>query len=93
MAEPDIAAVLAAAPVPAWRILRSVCWMLGVEKPPVLAKLDRRPPKSPKPAKPPPVLPPWATYQPPPPPAPEWDYHHPKPSFFWPWIGPKPKTA
>jgi hypothetical protein len=92
LAEPEVAALLAAAPVPAWRILRSVCWMLGVEKPPVLAKLDRRPPKPPKPAKPPPVLPPWATYQPPPPP-PEWDYHHPAPSFFWPWIGPKPKTA
>jgi hypothetical protein len=92
MAEPEIAALLAAAPVPAWRILRSVCWMLGVEKPPVLARLDPRPPKPPKPAKPPPPLPPWATYQPPLPP-PEWDYHHPEPSFFWPWIGPKPKNA
>jgi len=89
--EPEIAAVLAAAPVPAWRILRSVCWMLGVDKPLVLARLGPRPPKAPKPAKPPPPPPPpWLL----PPVSPdEWSYHHPKPSFFWPWIGPKPKTA
>jgi hypothetical protein len=88
--EPAIAAVLAAAPGPAWRIVQPVCTMLGVAKPSVLAKLDRRPPRAPKPGKPldhpPPPLP-WEVL----PPTPELpDY---QPSFFWPWIGPKPKTA
>jgi hypothetical protein len=83
--EPEIAAVLAAAPVPAWRILRSVCWALGVRKPAVLG--PSKPPKPGKPLdhKPPPL--PWEVL----PPTPELpDY---QPSFFWPWIGPKPKTA
>jgi hypothetical protein len=87
LAEPEIAAVLAAAPKPAWRILRSVCWMLGVEKPQVLAKLDPRAPKPGKPLDHPPPPLPWTVL----PPTPELpDY---QPSFFWPWIGPKPKTA
>jgi len=92
LAEPEIAAVLAAAPKPAWRILRSVCWMLGVEKPPVLARLDPRPPKRPKPGiplPPPRRPPPWEIL----PPTPDASYYHRQPSFFWPWIGPKPKTA
>jgi hypothetical protein len=90
--EPEVAAVLAAAPGPAWRILRPVCVMLGVAKPTVLAKLDPRPPRAPKPGKPvyvPPPPPPWEVL----PPDPDASYYHRAPSFFWPWIGPKPKTA
>jgi hypothetical protein len=83
--EPEIAAVLAAAPVPAWRILRSVCWALGVRKPAILG--PSKPPKPGKPLDHPPPPLPWEVL----PPTPELpDY---QPSFFWPWIGPKPKTA
>jgi hypothetical protein len=59
MAEPEISAVIAAAPVPAWRILRSVCWMLGVEKPMVLAPPKPPNPKSGKPLYHPPPPMPW----------------------------------
>jgi len=85
--EPEIAAVLAAAPVPAWRIVRSLCWALGVRKPAVLG-----PSKPPKPGKPLPMRPrplPWEIV----PETPELPTYHQKPSFFRPWIGPKPKTA
>ena len=85
--EPDIAAVIAAAPVPAWRILRSVCWALGVRKPALLG-----PSKPPKPGKPIPVPPrplPWEVV----PATPELSYYPRQPSSYWPWIGPKPKTA
>ena len=47
--EPDMAAVLAAAPGPAWRILRPLCRMLGVPRPAFLALPPRpRKPKKPK---------------------------------------------
>jgi hypothetical protein len=85
--ESEVASVLAAAPVPAWRILRPLCHALGVRKPAILG-----PSKPPKPGKP--------LYQPPPPlpwevvPAtPDLSSYHRQPSFYWPWIGPKPKTT
>jgi hypothetical protein len=52
--ESEVASVLAAAPVPAWRILRPLCHALGVRKPAILG-----PSKPPKPGKP--------LYHPPPP--------------------------
>jgi len=87
LAEPEIVAVLAAAPEPAWRILRSICRALGVEKPPVLG--PSKPPKPGKPVHVPPPPPPWEIV----PATPELPYYSSTPSFFWPWIGPKPKTA
>jgi hypothetical protein len=89
MAEPEISAVIAAAPVPAWRILRSVCWMLGVEKPMVLAPPKPPNPKSGKPLYHPPRPLPWEVV----PATPDLSSYHRQPSFYWPWIGPKPKTA
>jgi hypothetical protein len=48
LAEPDVAAVLAAAPGPAWRILSPLCRMMGVKRPAtlVLPPRPRKPRKS-----------------------------------------------
>jgi hypothetical protein len=89
MAEPEVSAVIAAAPVPAWRILRSVCWMLGVEKPSVLAPAKPPNPKLGKPVYVPPPPLPWLVV----PSTPDLSYYPRQPSFSWPWIGPKPKTT
>ena len=54
LADPKMAALLAAAPASLGRPLRSLCHMLGVEIPPVLAPAPRvRPPRPPKPERPP----------------------------------------
>jgi len=87
--EPEIAALLAAAPVPAWRILRSVCWALGVGKPAILG-----PSKPPKPGKPlyhPPRPLPWEV-----PLVPEPDtsyYFQDGPRYYWPRVPIKPRTT
>ena len=82
MAEPEISALIAAAPVPAWRILRSVCWMLGVEKPPVLAPPKPPNPKSGKPLYHPPPPLPWLV-------VPSTDvslYYQDEPRYYWPRV-------
>jgi hypothetical protein len=56
LAEPEMAALLAAAPGPMWRTLRPLCRMLGVERPAMLAPPPR--PATPKPPKPKPPPPP-----------------------------------
>jgi len=89
--EPQIAAVLAAAPGPAWRILRPICRMLGVDKPRALAQLD--PPKRqprPRPGKTLPVSPHQPLYRLP---APEWGYEPAVPRYYWPRVPIKPRTA
>jgi hypothetical protein len=45
--DPEMAALIAAAPVSLGRPLRSLCWMIGLRPPPILA-----PPKRPKPPRP-----------------------------------------
>jgi hypothetical protein len=88
--EPEVASVLAAAPVPAWRILRPLCHALGVRKPAILG-----PSKPPKPGKP--------LYHPPPPlpwevshlPEPNFSYYYQaEPRYYWPHIPIiRPKTT
>ena len=70
LADPAMAALVAAAPGPARRPLRSLCRMLGVAPPPLLA-IPRPPPAAPKPppTKPPPAKPPPAKPRHPQPPA------------------------
>jgi len=48
LTDPAMQAVMAAAPAPAWRILRPLCRMIGIPRPDILA-----PPPRPKPEKPP----------------------------------------
>jgi hypothetical protein len=54
-ADPEMAALLAAAPAPLGRPLRSLCWMLGVRPPPILAPPPAVRPRTrpPKPERPP----------------------------------------
>ena len=59
--EPEIAELIAAAPKPMIRQLRSLCWMLRLEPPPILAQPKRPARPRPKPA---------TTASAPPPPAP-----------------------
>jgi hypothetical protein len=47
-AEPEMAALLAAAPAPMARALRPLCWMLGVTPPPILAAPARPLPAPPQ---------------------------------------------
>jgi hypothetical protein len=57
---PEVVAVIVAAPGPLRRPLRSLCHMLGVEPPPILARPGTReaaPPPPPAPEAPPPPLP------------------------------------
>ncbi len=90
MAEPEISAVIGAAPVPAWRILRSVCWMLGVEKPPVLAPAKPPDPKLGKPVHVPPPPLPWEIL----PASPDMSFNHDPPRYYWPRIPiVRPKTT
>ena len=49
LADPEMLALLAAAPAPMRRPLRSLCHMLGVEPPPMLAPLPRARPQTPAP--------------------------------------------
>jgi hypothetical protein len=87
--EPEIAAVLAAAPVPAWRIVRSVCWALGVRKPAILG-----PSKPPKPGKPVPVPPPPLPWTIVPMAEPDMSYYHAEPRYYWPRVRiVRPKTT
>jgi hypothetical protein len=72
--DPEVVALLAAAPAPLGRPIRSLCWMLLLRPPDILAPPRRprrpakpRPPREPKPAPLPPIGPP-----PTPPDAPEW---------------------
>jgi len=85
--DPEIKAILAAAPEPAWRILRPLCSALGVRKPAILG--PSKPPKPGKPISYPPPPLPWEVV----PYIPDATELYRKPSFFWPWIGPKPKIA
>jgi hypothetical protein len=49
LAEPEMAALLAAAPTALRRPIRSLCWMLGISPPPILALPPRpRPPPAPR---------------------------------------------
>ncbi len=47
--EPEMAALLAAAPAPMARVLRPLCWALLLKPPPVLARPRRPPPPDPEP--------------------------------------------
>jgi hypothetical protein len=57
LTDPDMQAVMQAAPVPAWRILSPLCRMIGMPRPAILAPPPRpkaeKPPKPPKAPKPP----------------------------------------
>ena len=81
--DPEMAALLAAAPVSLRRPLRSLCWMLRVEPPKLLARPARpaqtRTPRPPRPRREP--LPP---YRPPTPPeAPAWMQNWPPSRTRW----------
>jgi len=88
--QPEIVAILAAAPVPAWRIVRSVCWALGVRKPAILG--PSKPPKPGKPLPPPRRPLPWEV---PLLPEPDVSYSfHDQPRYYWPRVPIiRPKTA
>ena len=83
--DPGFAALLAAAPASLGRPLRSLCWMLRVTPPELLAppKRPRKPPKprEPRPPRPPPLPPPRPP--PTPPEAPAWMHGMPR-SARWP---------
>jgi len=58
LTDPEMQAVMEAAPGPAWRILRPLCRMIGIARPDILAPPPRpkaekppKPPKAPKPRK------------------------------------------
>jgi len=76
--DPEMAALLAAAPVSLRRPLRSLCWMLRVEPPKILARPARpaqpRKPRPPRPRRE--KLPPY--YPPTPPEAPAWMHGMPR---------------
>jgi hypothetical protein len=55
LAEPEMAALIAAAPAAMARTLRPLCWMLGISPPPILALPPR--PKPPRPPAPEPEAP------------------------------------
>jgi len=81
--DPEMAALLAAAPVSLRRPLRSLCWMLRIEPPKILARPARpaqpRTPRPPRPRREP--LPP---YRPPTPPdAPAWMQNWPPSRTRW----------
>ena len=81
--DPEMAALLAAAPVSLRRPIRSLCWMLRVEPPKILARPARpakpRTPRPPRPRREP--LPP---YRPPTPPeAPAWMQNWPPSRTRW----------
>jgi hypothetical protein len=70
LAEPEMVALIEAAPVALGRPLRSLCWMLGLKRPPVLApprRRSRRPETSPPPSPPPGTPQAPAAFAPPPP--------------------------
>jgi hypothetical protein len=70
--DPEMAALMAAAPAPMGRALRPLCRMLGLEPPPILAPPERKPrPTPPRPA-PPPTPPAAGPEKPPPPQPPPW---------------------
>jgi hypothetical protein len=52
LAEPEMAALVAAAPTAMGRPLRSLCWMLGISPPPILTAPARPRPPRPKTAEP-----------------------------------------
>jgi hypothetical protein len=83
--DPEFSALIAAAPATLGRPLRSLCWMLWVRPPDILAPAKRpRPPRPPRPAKAakPPPLPPIGP-PPTPPDAPAW-MHMPPSRTRWP---------
>ena len=81
--DPEMAALLAAAPVSLARPIRSLCWMLRVEPPKILAR-PARPAKPRKPRPPRPRREPLPPYRPPTPPeAPAWMQGEPPVKTRW----------
>ena len=81
--DPEMAALLAAAPVSLRRPLRSLCWMLRVEPPKILAR-PARPAQPRKPRPPRPRREPLPPYRPPTPPdAPAWMQNWPPSRTRW----------
>ena len=81
--DPGMAAILAAAPVSLRRPIRSLCWMLRVEPPKILAR-PARPAKPRKPRPPRPRREPLPPYRPPTPPeAPAWMQNWPPSRTRW----------
>jgi len=81
--DPEMAALLAAAPVSLRRPLRSLCWMLRVEPPKILAR-PARPATPRKPRPPRPRREPLPHYRPPTPPeAPAWMQNWPPSRTQW----------
>ena len=83
--DPEFSALIAAAPASLGRPLRSLCWMLRVTPPELLAppKRPRKPPKPRKPRKPRPAPLPPPRPPPTPPEAPAWMHGMPR-SARWP---------
>jgi len=81
LADPEMTALMAAAPGPMWRAIRPLCWMLGVEKPAILVRPKVTPPRDPPSGPPsgPPAAPALAA-APPPPKAPPPKTPRPKPA-------------
>jgi len=81
--DPEMAALLAAAPVSLARPIRSLCWMLRVEPPKILAR-PARPAKPRTPRPPRPKREPLPHYRPPTPPeAPAWMQNWPRSGTRW----------
>ena len=81
--DPEMAALLAAAPVSLRRPLRSLCWMLRVEPPDIVAR-PARPAQPRKPRPPRPRREPLPPYRPPTPPdAPAWMQNWPRSGTRW----------
>ena len=77
LGDPGMAELLAAAPVSLRRPIRSLCWMLRVEPPKILARPAKpRPPREKKPRAKRETLPPY--YPPTPPEAPAWMHGMPR---------------
>jgi len=80
--DPEMAALLAAAPVSLARPIRSLCWMLRVRPPDILARPAKpRPPREKKPRPRREKLPP--PYPPTPPEAPAWMQNWPRSATRW----------
>jgi len=80
--DPGMAAILAAAPVSLRRPIRSLCWMLRVRPPDILARPAKpRPPREKKPRPRREKLPP--PYPPTPPEAPAWMQNWPRSATRW----------
>jgi len=81
--DPEMAALLAAAPVSLRRPIRSLCWMLWVDPPKILARppAKPRPPREKKPRPRREKLPP--PYPPTPPEAPAWMQNWPRSGTRW----------